>query len=55
MNKKEAWKVTVYTKAKKEMREIGTAEMLMQAFGACDRSIEFKGNNTYLSFTEKEQ
>ena len=26
MNKKEAWKVTVYTKAKKEVREIGTAE-----------------------------
>ena len=39
MNKKEAWKVTVYTKAKKEVREIGTAEMLMQAFGACGNKM----------------
>lgn len=31
--------LAVYTKAKKEVREIGTAEMLMQAFGACDNKM----------------
>lgn len=42
MNKKEAWKVTVYTKAQKEVREIWTAEMPMQAFGACDNKMLYK-------------